>query len=146
MSEQAKILRDRVRSLIVTHATLDDTRRPCGTPLSMPHAWTLLELKKGPLTVNHLAERLNIDRTNVSRLCIKMEDLGEIRRIPNPEDGRSKVLELTEKGSRLANQVDRSSAEHFSRVLEALPNPNTVLHALDQLIAAFQAEPSKENP
>jgi putative acetyltransferase len=112
----------------------------------MPHAWTLLELKNGPLTVNHLAERLNIDRTNVSRLCIKMEDLGEIRRIPNPEDGRSKVLELTEKGSRLANQVDRSSAEHFSRVLEALPNPNTVLHALDQLIAAFQAEASEENP
>lgn len=75
-----------------------------------------------------------------------MEDLGEIRRVPNPEDARSKILELSEKGSRLANQMDRSSAEHFSRVLEVLPESNTVLHALDQLITAFQAEASsKEN-
>jgi DNA-binding MarR family transcriptional regulator len=151
-SDQASTLRDSLRRLIVTHAALDGARRPCGTPLPVPHAWALLELRQhGAMTVSTLAERLNIDRTNVSRLCARMESLGEIARVVHPDDGRAWLVELSAKGSRLARSVDMASSDHFGQVLERLPEASpdafAVIAALDALTAAMLARRADlENP
>ncbi|MEL6179621.1 MAG: MarR family winged helix-turn-helix transcriptional regulator [Myxococcota bacterium] len=135
----ARILREAVRRLVLAHGALNEVRRPCGTPLPTPHAWALLELQAcGPMTITALALRLNIDRTNVSRLCIKMESLGELKRIPHPSDKRSRLVELTPKGTQLAHDVDASSTEHFERVLEHLDNdPAVTLKTLTALTHAM---------
>ncbi|MEM9194397.1 MAG: MarR family transcriptional regulator [Myxococcota bacterium] len=134
-------LRDAVRRLIVAHAALDDARRPCGTPLTAPHAWALLELREhGAMTVTSLSERLNIDRTNVSRLCTRMESLGEIRSHAHPRDGRARLIKLSTKGTRLAAKVDASSTGHFLEVLDELPSdPADVVCALEALVDAMSA-------
>ncbi len=133
-------LRDAVRHLVVAHGALEEARRPCGTPLSIPHAYALLELLQhdGPMTVSELAERLAIDRTNVSRLCARMETSGEVTREPHPHDGRAVSLHLTSHGRKLARSVDTSSARHFEALAQRLgPSLGHVVEALQALIRAM---------
>jgi DNA-binding MarR family transcriptional regulator len=120
--QTARRLRDAVRHLVVAHGVLEETRRPCGTTLPIARAYALLELaERGvPMTVSELAERLAIDRTNVSRLCARMEKAGELLREPHPHDGRARALTLTAHGKRLARGVDASSARHFAGLVERL--------------------------
>ncbi len=147
---EAREIRDALRRLAVAHGVLDVNHRPCGAPISTPHAWTLLELRGGAtMTTSALAARLNIDRTNVSRLCTRMVSLGELAREPHPDDGRAWLVRLTPKGERVAANVDRSSAEHFARVLEGVDVPyDRLLAALESLTAALvdPQRPPKENP
>lgn len=145
-SEAAVRLRDAMRRLIVAHGALDEVRRPCGTPLSVPHAWALLELRaSGALTVTALAERLAIDRTNVSRLCARMESLGEVERTVDPSDARARVVRLTEHGARVAHTVDTSSARHFAAVLDRLDGEaaaaTDLLEALSSALLAQRTLP-----
>ena len=135
----ARALREAVRRLILAQGALHDGHRPCGTPLPTPHAWALLELRRhGPMTVTALAARINLDRTNVSRLCARMESLGEIDRAPHPDDRRARLIQLTEAGERVARSVDLSSAAHFAGVLDRLDaDPTAVVNALTTLARAI---------
>ncbi|MEO1334908.1 MAG: MarR family winged helix-turn-helix transcriptional regulator [Myxococcota bacterium] len=128
-----------MRRLLVAHNVIDDARRPCGTPLSIPHAWALLELRQsGPLTIKALAARLNIDRTNVSRLCARMTKLKEIKRAAHPDDKRAQLVALTRRGEQLANMVDTASTAHFSKVLDRLEGEVApLIESLDHLTAAL---------
>lgn len=143
----AQALRDTLRRLLVAHRTFDEARRPCGTSLATSHAWALLELRvAGPLTVTTLAERLNIDRTNVSRLCARMEVNGEVERVPHPEDGRARLVNLTKDGARLAERVDLSSTDHFAIVLGRLDTDmGSVIKTLDALTQAMGEQDIREN-
>ncbi|MEO0322268.1 MAG: MarR family transcriptional regulator [Myxococcota bacterium] len=136
-----RVLREAVRRLIAAHAALEPMRRPCGAVLTLPHAWTLLELKAEPgLTLTTLASRLNIDRSNVSRLCARLESEGELRREPCPDDGRALRLRLTAKGRRAAARVDRGSAQHFAVVWQRLGRDGPrVLAAVERLSEALAA-------
>lgn len=137
---RARALRDAVRGLILAHGALDEVRRPCGTALSTPHAWALLELsEQGEMTVSELAGRLNIDRTNVSRLCQRMVAQGELERSTHPEDKRVRVISLTDKGQALAESVDDASTAHFSSILSNIEASSpSVLEALRVLTEALE--------
>ncbi len=145
--DQARALREALRYLVVAHGAQEPQRRPCGAALSLPHAYALLELlqNNGTLTVTELAARLNIDRTNVSRLCARMEGEGQLTRTPDPRDRRARRLELTLKGHRLAQQIDISSAQHFQTLLQHLDaDSHSVVQALNQLRAAMEAVPPSQ--
>lgn len=148
MTDPARRLRHATRHLLLAHGTLDDLRRPCGTPLPMPHAWALIELlHDGPMTVSALAERLRIDRTNVSRLCSRMEAQGELVREVHPDDARARLLRLTDAGRQAARSVDAASAAHFARLAEALgPDHDRVLDALHRLAEAMRTFSTPEHP
>ncbi len=138
----ARRLRDAVRHLVVAHGALEEARRPCGAELSVPHAYALLELlhHEAPLTVSELATKLAIDRTNVSRLCARMAEAGELTRAPHPVDGRALALRLTERGQRLARNVDESSARHFAHLTKRLgPSAGEILSALERLSEAMRS-------
>lgn len=137
---KARRLRDAVRHLMVAHGALEEARRPCGTPLSIPHAYALLELLHHgePMTVSELAAKLAIDRTNVSRLCVRMEEAGDLDREAHPDDGRARALRLTSKGKRVAQTVDEQSAHHFGRLAKRLGDDvGEVVAALDRLSRAM---------
>jgi len=106
----------------------------------MPHAYALLELRAaGPMSVSELAQRLSIDRTNVSRLCQRMQARGELLRAAHPQDGRAVLVRLSAKGQRAADAVDAASAQHFQRVIERLDaDADAVLHALERRAQALR--------
>ncbi|MDF2046813.1 MULTISPECIES: MarR family transcriptional regulator [Microbacterium] len=89
----------------------------------------------GPLTLSALAERLTADKGFLSRAISELEDLGLVTRAPDPNDGRSRLISVTELGhQRLAD----ARAPHESRLFEALADwsvddiqhLSTLLHAL----------------
>ncbi len=141
-SSRARHLRDALRHLVVAHGALEEARRPCGAELPIVHAYALLELLQCqlPMTVSELAGKLAIDRTNVSRLCARMESNGELLREPHPKDGRARTLRLTAKGKRVARSVDARSARHFERLVERLGSEvGTVVASLSRLSMAMAA-------
>lgn len=70
---------------------------------------------RGPLNLSELAAIEGLNPTMVSRIVGRLDELGLIRRTPNPRDLRSALVEITEQG-RAAN--DRIRAER-GRVLLA---------------------------
>lgn len=90
------------------------------------------------MTVSELAATLAIDRTNVSRLCARMEEAGHLSREQHPEDRRARALRLTARGKRLARSVDDQSAGHFDRLARRLGgSAGEVVSALERLSRAM---------
>ena len=56
------------------------------------------------VSLNNLADFLGISRPAVSQLVEKLVRSDLVKRIPNPEDKRGKLLELTEKGKKLTQK------------------------------------------
>ena len=85
------------------HAFIRNTR---GSDLSLSQVNTLFRLyHRGPGSVNDLADHLGVTKAAVSQLLDPLIEAGLIQRSENPEDRRSKLIALTEKGQ---TQVEKS--------------------------------------
>jgi DNA-binding MarR family transcriptional regulator len=89
------------------------------------------------ITPSRLADIVGLPPTSLSYVIRRMEDLGDIRRIANPDDGRSVLLELTGKGHRLTHEA----ATGFGKAIRAFRSELDVdeRHLLDQLEAMAAA-------
>lgn len=58
-----------------------------------------------PPTMGPVAELLAIDRTTLTAALKPLERRGLVKVMPNPEDGRSRVLKLTAKGRELLGRA-----------------------------------------
>lgn len=88
------------------------------------------------LTPKTLQERLLVSSGGLSNLIGRIEDLGYVRRISDPADGRGVLVELTEKGLDLAEEamVAQSEAEvQFIRMLSD-DERKTLKHLLRKII------------
>lgn len=67
------------------------------SPGLLPGAYKVLSTieRCGQVTSSALAERMLIDKSQVSRTVRELEDLALIERSPDPHDGRSSLLRLT---------------------------------------------------
>jgi DNA-binding MarR family transcriptional regulator len=123
----AERLRAAVHAFVRSFGLLAD-QTPCGKPIPVSCAHALLFLLEAGRrderpTQQRLGSALRIDKSNVARLCAKMERAGHLVQRRSSEDGRSRLLALTARGRRLAEQVDCASRERFSRLLDATPEP-----------------------
>jgi DNA-binding MarR family transcriptional regulator len=73
------------------------------------HLLRMLE-RCGPVRPSEAAERLDVDRSAISRLITSLDALGLIQRTDDPHDKRAYMLALTDEGrsrlSRLASSED----------------------------------------
>ena len=60
---------------------------------------------EGKITPSRLASILGMPPTTLSYVIRQMENRGELRRVRNPADGRSVLLQLTPKGRRLTDRA-----------------------------------------
>jgi DNA-binding MarR family transcriptional regulator len=136
---KARALRGRIKTFLQRFGLNQNHQTPCGQPLSVPHAHALMRLLEakrdddGGLRISELGVELKIDKSNVSRLCARMEEEGHVERRPCPEDGRAKRLWLTDEGREVAEQVDEASLERFSKLLGALEEEGSPEELLDSL-------------
>src|SRR4051794_15892197 len=66
----------------------------------------LLELARtGPMIQAQLSDALGCEPPSVTLMARKLEASGHVRRAPDPSDKRASVVELTDSGKALANQV-----------------------------------------
>ena len=82
----------------ITGALLGDRACCCG--LSLPQCHVLLELEaRGTTSLVDLAERLELDKSTVSRTVEGLVELGIVVRTTNAEDRRYVALDLTTLGT-----------------------------------------------
>ncbi|MEV4255520.1 MarR family transcriptional regulator [Spirillospora sp. NPDC049652] len=66
----------------------------------------LLELvRTGPMIQAKLSDALGVEPPSVTLMTRKLEAAGHVRRAPSPADKRASVVELTDSGRALAEQV-----------------------------------------
>ncbi|MFA4080228.1 MarR family winged helix-turn-helix transcriptional regulator [Mycobacteroides salmoniphilum] len=88
-------------------------------PLSRYEPMRVIE-RRGVCRVNDIAADLLITVGGTSKLVDRIEASGHCRRRPNPEDGRSSVIELTSSGKRLLAQAKLALEEELSTRLGAV--------------------------
>jgi DNA-binding MarR family transcriptional regulator len=74
--------------------------------LSVPE-WRVMAVlgDAGPLTQRDLTRLTVMDKVAVNRACKILEERGLASRLPNEQDGRSHLLELTESGTRMHDEI-----------------------------------------
>lgn len=149
-AEAAELLRRSVQQFVRSFGLLAANATPCGTPLSLSHAHALMFLlarsaDPTPPTQQALGEALGIDKSNVARLCEKMERQGHLTQSRSPTDGRARLLALTTRGQRAARETDEASRQRFARVLAAVPAElrGPLLASLEALNGAITAVESQ---
>ena len=134
----AEELRAQLQFLLRHLEAFDDYKTVSGQPLPTSYAQALMVLlgfyheDKSP-TLSDLVELLNIDKSNVTRLCQRMRDSGHIGVVRDQKDRRAKRISLSEEGLALAEYVNESSVERFSTVLDEM-NDAEKQRVLDSLI------------
>ncbi|WP_025692097.1 MarR family winged helix-turn-helix transcriptional regulator [Paenibacillus zanthoxyli] len=69
---------------------------------------------------NHLVEKLDIDRSYMSRIIAKLSNDSLIIKENSALDSRTSLIRLTPKGTALFNQLNEKSDEQIVRLLQGL--------------------------
>jgi DNA-binding MarR family transcriptional regulator len=100
----------------------------------------LANLRAGPLTMSALADRMEMDRTTLTRNLKPLADAGFIEVAPG-EDARSRIVTLTARGRdawTAARELWRGAQDEVNRALGA--EQVAALHAtLDESLARLKA-------
>jgi len=145
-AELRRLIQNFVRSI----GLLAGDQTPCGHPLAVSHAHALMVLletaRKGiRLTQRQLGQTLGIDKSNVARLCRRMEIAGHVAQRRSADDGRARLLSLTTRGEGVAKKVERSSRDRFRRLMAVIPQGSRA-RVLSSLACLNQALVSVDTP
>lgn len=88
----------------------------------------------GPLRVGALAEAEGISAPSMTRILASLEQLGHLRRTPDPDDGRAQLVAATDSGARLVTEGRSRRLVALARRMEGLDASTR-----EQLLAALPA-------
>jgi DNA-binding MarR family transcriptional regulator len=89
--------------------------------VSLSEAWALIELADGtPLTQRDLSERLDLEKSTVSRLVAGMERRGLVNRRRNPDNRRYAQVAITDHGRTVVNGLARDMLERHAHIFAAM--------------------------
>lgn len=131
-------LRELSRQLVRQLGMLD---KDCGDIALPPiQAHTLIELEQQPLTVNQLADKLNIDKSNASRAVNNLAKNSLIQTSPHPNDKRSVVASVTEQGINTLAKLHSQQNQFYDSILERLTEAETqqVSGGIEHYLKALQ--------
>jgi DNA-binding MarR family transcriptional regulator len=136
------VLRRKIQDFIRAFWLLRN-QTPCGKPISISMAHALMHLRgagdNSSTSQSALQKTLSLDKSNVTRLCVALEEDGFVSQQPSKEDGRVRIVSLTKKGERLADSLLVASQNRFGEILARIPKTRhaQVFHALDTLTNAI---------
>jgi DNA-binding MarR family transcriptional regulator len=76
----------------------------------------------GPVGVKALAQAMGIDSSTVTRQVAPLVDCGLVGRVPNPDDGRAVLLELSPRGRERLEEVRASRQLMIHQLLAGWPD------------------------
>ena len=77
------------------------------------------------MSVNLLTEILGVDKSTVSKSVDKLVNNGILVRDTDPEDRRSVILCLGDKGQLVFEEVEKRATTYFEEVVTAIPGDKT---------------------
>jgi DNA-binding MarR family transcriptional regulator len=99
-----------------------------------------------PVTPSAISQSTGIATTTLRDNIQRLVDRDLVRRTPNPNDGRSYLIELTDKGELLARAADPALQEAYLALERRLPHPSADYQArldeLDKALTAILADPA----
>ncbi|RCK56937.1 MarR family transcriptional regulator [Microbacterium sorbitolivorans] len=115
----------------------------CVSPGMLPGTYKVLTMiaHQGAATVSTLAEHLESDKGFVSRTVSELEDLSLVTRVPDPNDGRVRLISLTELGSARLHHARAPYQHLLAEVLDTWP-----VATISQLTTLINALASGETP
>ena len=91
-----------------------------------------------PITPTELAAMMGLRPTTTSDYVQRLVDLGHVERTPNPEDGRSYLLTVTEPGWRAYEQANAPARKALAEVERQLERPlEEIQEGIKELIRAL---------
>ena len=118
---------DAWEALLSAHATLmkQFAAEDIWTDLSMREYDVLYTLSKcrDPINMRELNRHVLLSQPALSRLVDRLAERGFIRRLPDPADGRSTRLALTEAGRAVQRRIGRQHARGVARAMTAGLDP-----------------------
>jgi len=92
-----------------------------GQPVSLSEAFALAELAgDAPLSQRDLAERLDLEKSTVSRLVAGLERRGQVRRERDPANRRFYRITLTDTGHATAERLVTGMRQRHAQILAAM--------------------------
>jgi DNA-binding MarR family transcriptional regulator len=142
----ARQLQASIQHFVRSFGLLVTKQTPCGQPVTPSYAHALMILLEREeagraSTQAELVQRLNLDKSSVARLCARLESEAHATQERSAEDGRSRCLQLTPRGRRMATNIRAASLERFRRVVAAVPpaKRKAVLDAVEALTLAVES-------
>jgi DNA-binding MarR family transcriptional regulator len=86
--------------------------------LRFSQLFVFARLERGPATLGDIAREMRFSHQAASTLVNQLEGAGLARRFPNPDDGRSRLVELTPEGKR-ALRVGKAARDDLLERLRA---------------------------
>ena len=142
--EQADALNQAIRLLSLRHrARAAELLAPLG--LHPGQEALLLELARaGPVIHAQLSESLGCEPPSITLMTRKLEAAGHIRRKPAPADRRASIVELTDRGTALADQVRQLWCGLAEETVTGLPAQTAA--ELPAILATLTANLSTSRP
>ncbi|HEU4356516.1 MAG TPA: MarR family winged helix-turn-helix transcriptional regulator [Actinomycetota bacterium] len=126
-------------------AELVSTLAERGYPDARPgHASVFLHIDRRTGTrLTELARRARMTKQGMMLVVDDLEQRGYVRRVPDPEDARAKVVRLTARGRRFVAEARRASAAVEAGVRRDLGDRRyeTLREALEELVGVGPEEP-----
>ncbi|MBZ9560138.1 winged helix-turn-helix transcriptional regulator [Halomonas coralii] len=95
--------------------------RDYGLSLNGMHMHLLRRIRdRADCTANRLAQDTRRDKAQITRTLKELEGMGLITRSPNPRDGRSQIVALSDTGQALMRRTDQVERDVAGRLLEGL--------------------------
>lgn len=106
-----------------------------------PYGWATLSVigAFGPVTPSDVAWRTGRPLTTTSDLIRRLVERGEVERLPNPDDGRSQLLQLTKKGDAVWRAGWPAIDTTLQDIAANLERPLDEVHdAIEDLVSALR--------
>ncbi|HNT33533.1 MAG TPA: MarR family transcriptional regulator [bacterium] len=117
----------------------DRILRPFGMTGAQLNVLILLgyQAHQGCMTQSDLADKLLVNRSNVTGLVDRMQRAGWVERIPDPQDRRVNLLRLTTKGRGILEKVEPVYFERIHSVMNCItPNEQKELCTMLERVRA----------
>ena len=140
----AASLRAQSRLLVRELGMLD---RQCGNlDITPVQAHALIELENQPLSVNQLATRLKVDKSNASRTCASLLNAGLLTTQADPKDGRKQLSTLSSQGQSLLDSLNHSLNLQVAHFMEQLDQDeiDNLAQSLQRYTKAIQTNKQQE--
>ena len=153
-ADAAEILRaiTRIAYLITRARRHDRVRTVAAVPLDRAAVMVLGQLAEaGPVRPGELADRLGVEAPHVTRQVQRLQQAGYADRVPDPDDRRAQLIQLTPAGRAAADRIREAGTAGMQAALAHWPPQErhqlaTLLHRMVDDFLAYAAAEEREQP
>jgi DNA-binding MarR family transcriptional regulator/GNAT superfamily N-acetyltransferase len=125
------------------------TQTVAGTDLTLSAVHAIIEIgRAGQLSARELSEKLQLEKSTVSRLVKSLMARGELRELRSSNDLRVKLLSLSRQGKKTLGNIDRHAEAQVATALDRLDSASRqgVLKGLQDYSAALGTAAAPRQP